>query len=992
MRNGKIGRMTSGRQAISLWVLLGLLTVSSWAQQGGNNVLEVTERTEEGEAVRVDIDFVNLEMQQLMRFLSRETGLTIIATEQDIRDKRLSLTNLRNVTIPEALDAINTGLQQFGLTMVRTDNMIIITTLQKAIRMQGPVTYGADPEGIPETAEIRTHVLPLNYLEASQLAERVRPLLSEQAVVFADETANALVITDAAANIRRIATLIQPMDAEPESPLRVKVIQLRNTSVQEVQDALDDLFSAQTEAARLARRAGRSRDPERFKRMLEQASTLGVDLATGIIEIEANTETNQLIVLASEENIQIIEKLVEQMDVPAAVQTEFRVFRLRYADAEETAQNLQEVLQGATGGGRQRERERWRPWWEQQQQQGGQIQGIVGEVRVSADTRMNALIVASDPRNWSLLESLINELDQPDQPENEIEIFFLKNADATTIVQQINELVQGQQQGQQNRPWWWEPPREQEQREGVYGLRGQVNLTADTRLNAVIAATSSSNLEVLRDLIARLDVSMPEQEWGTRIYQLRYADAENIANILNSVYQGQSQQGGGFGFFSFLPSLRQRNQARGSLAGNVVAEAYPTLNAVIISTSTARNFELIEQFIRELDVPTPPEQREVTTVINLEYSDAEQLANLLNDLWQQQQGGFGGGGFFQAVLRGFRPEQNDINSLVGKVRVNYDSQTNSLIVTTRSRYIEDVRRIVEQLDIVRGQVQIDVTILEVTLDDSTKLGMELQLTENRLFGVDAFGKGRAPGSNPLSGTFESDVNLGDEITGFTLTMATKEYLAFLHTMMRENKVRTLSRVPLFVRDNNTAVFTSGRDIPYLQSAQTSTFLEGQIFNFAFLQDIGINIQITPHISRRRTQEGKKPTIGLQIDQITASNFIEFTSFNAPVTEESTIQTYIDAEDGQTIVIGGLKKRKQQNIVEKVPILGDVPILGALFRRTEKVTQESEIVIVIQPHIIDISRQSETGYRIEELPSQREMKQSVEQAQEAIMKDPQAPKQ
>jgi len=92
---------------------------------------------------------------------------------------------------------------------------------------------------------------------------------------------------------------------------------------------------------------------------------------------------------------------------------------------------------------------------------------------------------------------------------------------------------------------------------------------------------------------------------------------------------------------------------------------------------------------------------------------------------------------------------------------------------------------------------------------------------------------------------------------------------------------------------------------------------------------------------------------LEIVQIQASNFIEFTDFNAPITEDSSISAYIDVEDGQRIVVGGMIKQKQQKIESKMPVLGDIPFLGNLFRRTETVTENSEIVIIITPHIIDI---------------------------------------
>ncbi len=127
-----------------------------------------------------------------------------------------------------------------------------------------------------------------------------------------------------------------------------------------------------------------------------------------------------------------------------------------------------------------------------------------------------------------------------------------------------------------------------------------------------------------------------------------------------------------------------------------------------------------------------------------------------------------------------------------------------------------------------------------------------------------------------------------------------------------------------------------------------------LFNYDFISPpVGINITITPHIAKSEEGPDGKRTIGLEIVQIQASNFIEFTDFNAPITEDSSISAYVDVEDGQRIVVGGMIKQKQQQIESKMPILGDIPFLGNLFRRTETVTENSEIVIIITPHIIDI---------------------------------------
>jgi general secretion pathway protein D len=412
----------------------------------------------------------------------------------------------------------------------------------------------------------------------------------------------------------------------------------------------------------------------------------------------------------------------------------------------------------------------------------------------------------------------------------------------------------------------------------------------------------------------------------------------------------------------------------------VTAEPYITLNAVVVSTATQRNFELISEFIRQLDVPTPEEQREITRLIRLEYASAEDTAELLESIWSEGEDGGSRFSFGRFFATGGRLEQKDVNSLRGQVEIGADIQTNSVLVRTAQRYMPQVQAMIEELDFVRGQVWIDIQILEVTLDETTKLGIELTAQENRIFGE------QLRSGNPLVGNVDTQLGLDQEISGFTYSIATKEYMGLLHTLMRENKVKTLSTPSLLTRDNQQATWSRGRTIPYLQSVDTTSLLgEGvnqPLFNYDFISPpVGINITITPHIAKSLQESDGKRTIGLDIEQIQASNFIEFTDFNAPITEDSSISAYIDVEDGQQIVVGGMIKSKQQEIESKVPLLGDIPLIGRLFMRTETVSENSEIVIIITPHIVDIKNPEDLDKLRKEAEKWRSNNDQEESSQE-----------
>ena len=931
-------------------LVVGLVELYAQEQQP---TMRVAETDEEGRAIRFDFNFTSQELKGLFEWLSREADLTIIASEEDIKDKRFSLINLNNVTIEEVIEKIKTVLTQYDLTLIQTDSTLLVTTFARAVATKGIVkSIPPNPARVDMTDEIQTYIIQLDTVVAAEQVERLKPLLNKQANIFADSATNALVITDVSSNIHRIVSILQIADEGERFPLKILIVPLIYAEAESLAQTLTNVFREEGEGEEGKGQRGRlGGDAEQAKAAAAQmkADGTGYEVLQGRIKIIADVNSNSLVLKASEANLVFLQEIIKELDIAPSVKTEIRTFRLKYATAADVAQTLQEVLTGDAPDNRRRmdawDRAKLRTY---QREQGiDTTQGIVGTVNVSHNERINVVVVSSDPRNFSIIEKVINELDQ-EQTQEEIRLYFLKFADAETLVPSLQDLFEGGSAGSdRDLPWWRRRDREPTENTTGFGVQGEVHLVSDLRLNAILISTSAQNFETIDALIKRLDVNMPDQEWGTRMYKLKYADAENVAAVINNVYQGSSQNTGNFFFFL---AERNRNQTQGSLAGNVTAEPYPTLNAVIVSTATQRNFDLITEFIDSMDVPTPEGQKEITEAIRLEYGSADHLQQVLEQVWEGEEGsGFSFSRFFAS---GGRQEQQDINSLRGKVTVFADADTNSLIITTQQRYFAEVRALIQKLDFVRGQVWIDIQILEVTLDETTKLGIELTAQENKIFGVSA-----RPG-NPLVGELDSQLGLEQEISGFNLGLATKEYMALLHTLMRENKVQTLSTPSLLTRDSWNATWSSGRRIPYLQSVDTTSILgeavSQPLFNYDFIDPpVGINISLTPYIAKSQVGEDDKRTIGLDIENISASNFIEFTDFNAPITDDNSISVYIDVEDGQQIVVGGIIRKKQKQVENKLPILGDIPFIGRLFKNTETAVEDAEIVIIITPHIVDI---------------------------------------
>ena len=929
-----------------------------FAQRGGQGTMEVVERDEEtGKATRVTFNFASKELTNVFEWLSNETDLAIVASENEIRDKSFVLINLNNVTIDEVIEKIKTVLALQNLTIVRSDSVLIVTTFEKATMMNVPVKIiGADPEQVEMTDEIQTYIIQLENASASEQVSALKPLLNKSANIFADAMTNALVVTDVATSVRRIVTILQFADEAERFPMQIAIIRLTNADAESMEDTLENVFEDNEEDGKPPQ-GQVSMDPDQIKQAIEQG--LGIPLVEGMVEVEADPNSNSIILKATEDNLVILREIIRHLDTAPTLSTDIRTYRLSYATAEDVATTLQEIITGESDQNRGLERweaEKMRAFRRERGDTGDLYQGIVGIVNISHNDRLNVVVVSSDPRNFAIIEKIIEVLDQK-QTENEFKMYLLEFADAATLKENLTQLFEGEDTGGDSSRYWWEQDSRDSNQDSGFGVQGNVHIVEDIRLNALLISTSAQNFSMIDDLIKKLDVNLPDQEWGSRIFYLKHADAENIANLINTHYQGNQDEfrgGSSYSYYRYyLPQRQSTPQAQGALAGNVAAQPLASHNALIVSTGTKRNFQLIEDFIKQLDIPTPASQIEVTETIRLEYATADSIAQVLSQVWQDPQAedeGFGFSRFFGS--RNQDEEPTDINSLFGKVTVFADPDTNSLIVTTRRRYLEQVRALIKNLDFVRGQVRIDIKILEVTLDEATKLGIEVTANEKKLGGIEL-----APG-NPLVGDTNAQLGLAQEISGFNYSLVTKEYMALLHTLIRENKVRTLSTPTITTRDSRPATWSSGRRIPYLQSVDTNSILGDTatqpLFNYDFIDPpVGINISLTPFIARSQAGADGKRTIGLDITNISASNFIEFTDFNAPITDDNSLSAYVDVEDGQQLIVGGIIRKKQKEVENKVPILGDIPLLGRLFKSTETEVQDTEIVFIITPHIIDI---------------------------------------
>jgi general secretion pathway protein D len=307
----------------------------------------------------------------------------------------------------------------------------------------------------------------------------------------------------------------------------------------------------------------------------------------------------------------------------------------------------------------------------------------------------------------------------------------------------------------------------------------------------------------------------------------------------------------------------------------------------------------------------------------------------------------------------------------GEVRINFDRPTNSLIVVSSLKDYQSVRRVIERLDSPRKQVFVEAMILEVTLDKERDLGSSFHgVKPQSLFGLNdpslivgglnptntIFPAG-ALGETMLAGVLGPVLTPDQAKSLGTTTTSTVDIPSFgvlIKALQTNNDVDVLSNPHLLIMNNEDGEISVGSRIPFPVStiglggapggAAASPFGGfGNLFPQVQREKVALEMKLTPHVNEH-------DIIRLEVDE-KISELAPGSSNLGPSTSERTAKTIVVAKDQQTVLIGGLMSDKVINSVTKIPILGDIPILGFFFRNTTKHIVKTNLIIALTPYVI-----------------------------------------
>jgi len=556
-----------------------------------------------------------------------------------------------------------------------------------------------------------------------------------------------------------------------------------------------------------------------------------------------------------------------------------------------------------------------------------------------------------------VVADMIEALDDRTVEIADVRVFQLRYADAMNTAQIINQLFgesgssssSRQDRGSMFFMRGGPPGRDGRQQEETSSTL-KVTAAADSRTNTVVVTGPNNILDVVAEVVKNLDSQIPTVA-DVKVFHLEYADAQDTAELINEVFgesrtssrttRGTSQQNQAISFRGFggRGGERQPTQTTGGISDvAIIASADSRTNSVVVS-GPPDTLEIIAQVVKELD--EDPEQERQIFVYPLKNADAANLKEILNNLFTEmqalnQQATGRTGQQFQGAQRGAQPAQPSQPSgssggddLSEETYFEADTDTNALLVMTSSKNYEKIKPILDELDKPVGQVLIKVLFAELTHSDNVDLGTEFSMLNLR-----------------SDGDFtESGTSFGTPLQGLTVRTLEGELDITIRALQEAGRLNVLSRPYILTRNNQTATITVGEEVPI---ATGSTTVAGQTqTTIEYRSDIGIVLNVTPSIN----PDG---LVNLSVSPTITTRTGETVSITEDLEAETfatrSAETTVSVHDGQTIVIGGLIEDQLTDTVRKVPLLGDIPIAGFLFRRTITQKSKTELLIFLTPHV------------------------------------------
>lgn len=466
--------------------------------------------------------------------------------------------------------------------------------------------------------------------------------------------------------------------------------------------------------------------------------------------------------------------------------------------------------------------------------------------------------------------------------------------------------------------------------------------------NLLILTDTGSNIQRMLRIVEDVDVGSA----GDQLYvePVHYGSASEMATKLNEILDLKNAGGKGG------PTAR--------------ISADDRTNSLII-TSTEGDYSRLLELIKRVDVPQTGEGE--IRVLPLQHAGCKELAATLTTILGNAGSAGGGRTSTRRAGGGANPAATEI--FEGDVRVACDETTNSLVTTSSLRDFAQLRPVIDRLDMPRRQVFIEAVIMDVNVDRSLDIGLGYHAGTTVPFGSEqgVFYGGNNPGQSILGVPANLEALAlglrGPEIEGSSNLFGTGVSIpalgVVLHALAKDGDSNVLATPHILATDNIAAEISIGQNIPL----QTNVGGLGSLASLAGAaggaagatgalgllgglgggfqaqrQDIGTKIKVIPHVN-------DSDQVRLELSEEISDAGSPIGALGAIPINKRTANTTLIVRDQQTVVIGGLVRDAVSTGQTKIPLLGDIPVLGVLFRQTQKKTQKTNLLLILTPHII-----------------------------------------
>lgn len=535
----------------------------------------------------------------------------------------------------------------------------------------------------------------------------------------------------------------------------------------------------------------------------------------------------------------------------------------------------------------------------------GTLSGILRPLIAPSDVLLvhqasNALVMTGPVANIGRMAEAIEALDVAG-PVLSLEVLRLEYAPAEAAAATVREVLAG-----------LVPPG---------GAPSRTKILPDARTNALVVLGDEEDRRVVRDLVARIDADEARRR-APRAIRLRYAEANDIAAKAREIFALDGSAG----------------------RGRVVADA--RTNTLYVSGAPEAVLEALEAFVADADT-TGGGAGAVLHVYPLQNTKAEDLAPVLSQLFSGAaavQTVAIGRGTTEAAPAGGAPGGEAAAGPVGPVRIVAEPQQNALLVLATPVDYARVRPVIASLDVRKRQVVVDALILEASIEKIRELGVELNTLDPPLpFHTRPIG-GTNFGVRPAVISGQAEGLVGGIFRG-SLVGPTIQALA------KSADVNVVSSPQVIAEENREAEIFVGDLIPVITSQVTTTIEVGAgqpgILQSVDYRNVGVRLKMKPQINDDGfiTME-----IQVQVEGIREAA-VPQSALRLPAFTSRLVTTRSQVRDGDYVVLGGLISEQADRTIQKVPILGDIPLFGLLFRRQSVRRDKTNLIVFLRPRIV-----------------------------------------